>query len=633
MTNPGTSNLVGYWSMDELDDSSARASKVSGIGSLSVSGTPTPSDISMYGVSTNLVASSNDYLTGPTAGFAQMGNFHFTIGGWIRLHGVGATGRIIGKWTASGKEYLLWFDTVSRDVYFGLYDGSSNQLVAATNHGDLVAGKWYFCVGYYDSVNNLVGVGVNDVWNTAAGGTVGAAIGTTQFTVGCDPDGSTDQFNGVVDEMFVYRQRLLTSAELTWLYNSGLGRSYHDIAEDDPPSKTILIPSPNDVVPIHVLDSSLIPIGIIEDYYSLVWTERFNEVGDFELELPIVYQNDSLLAFGNYLEIPTSDKIMIIENVKPTYNQDQESMVIEGESIEAILKRRIIKDDVYTIHQGDVDEDGYGNAQKAIYRLLWENIIFPVLNNDGDTDRKIDIVSEDYVQMSDIGSYEEQFDRQSIYDIIKTISKNTVFAGGWTPTGYKGLGFKMVKTSSDEFLFYVYEGVDRSHEQVGFVKNPYVLFSKNEGNVISSSVYETEKDKVTVVLVTSEDVTYPSVYVWADGTSEGPTGNEPTGLDRIESSIEVNIDRTAVTPNLTDSEVLAIITAKGQEVLNVGSSAVFEGEFDILLGPYVYGVDFFIGDVVQCQLAERNLPGRVIEVVQSYSNEGHTAYVSMDYDI
>lgn len=624
MTNPGTSGLVGYWSMDELDNSTARADKVSLIGDLTVSANPTPSDMSKYGVGTNLVAAHSDYLIGPTGGLAQMGNFQFEMGGWIRLHGISATGRIIGKWTAAGKEYLLYYYSVDRYIYFIIYNGG-NYSIGASSFGQLAIQKWYYVHGYHDSVANTVGVGVNDVWNTASGGTGGAAAGSTAFTIGCDADGSTDQFNGIVDEMFLYRQRLLTSAERTWLYNDGLGRSYFDIAASEPPSLTIEQPGAHDKVLVHILDSDLAYAGVVDDYYNLIWTERFNDAGDFEMEAPFKYSNHEYLTFGNYLYIPTSDRLMMIEQITPTHAEDRDAVIIKGESIEAILKKRTLK----KISTVPTDDNGYGQAELMAYKMMWENLTMPVENNDGDTNKKIAIFSEDYPKMNGWAIWQEQLEQgASLYESIQNICKNSIYRDFdvlYIWMSIKGLGFHVFPDIPNaEFYFYVYEGADRTAE---------VFFSRDWHNVKSSSVYETVTDMVSMVRVITEDVTYPDVWVWSDGSSEGPTGTEPTDIDRIEKVIELSIDRTAETPNLTDAEVLNIIINEGQKEIRRGYNALFEGEFDLNLGGWVYGVDFFMGDIVRCDLAGKAADARIIEVVRTYGLDGRTGFLTMDFDL
>ena len=166
------------------------------------------------------------------------------------------------------------------------------------------------------------------------------------------------------------------------------------------------------------------------------------------------------------------------------------------------------------------------------------------------------------------------------------------------------------------------------------------------------------------------------VFVWS--------ASEPTGVDRYETVLETEVKRTIkanappeeepfkvpddpvlgiagratldavsinVTPKLgvntnepeeppplpetplTNNEVLSIITTRGDEILDTWKSVgLFEGDFDIH-GNFKYGIDFFMGDIVQCNLEGRNVKARIIELVRSYSVEGLKTYVAFDFII
>lgn len=514
---------------------------------------------------------------------------------------------------------------------------------------------------------------------------------------------------------------------------------------------------------IYVLDTSFVVLSIIEEYYSLNWAERYFEAGDFELELPIEYALDSSITFGNFLYIQASDRLMIIEDIKPHFSEDQTSLLVNGQSAESLLNRRVILNPI-TVS---------GQAEEIIYKFVKDHITSPL-----NLDRKISIFKSTFPAVSTDVEYAEQFEMQSVYDIVADICKST------------NLGFK-VSLENSELAFSVYEGMDRSYDQED---NTYVIFSDDFDNVIESSFYESQKDKINIVLVTTEDrvLELRRVFVWEESQSE------PTDLDRFETVIEAGIQRdigkpeqpdlgpgldamhsnhitispitgipkleigihhfstngitvgapttgipqlpepeaepveefvpvpldgpilgvvgednlaavgftvtptmdeyggyrffTAigmittprlgipyaeewvhratskgitigaptigvpkielgihhlraegitttpviaewVPPPLTDEEVLAVMTTKGRlEIQQNKSVGLFEGDFDIQ-GNFKYGVDFFMGDIVQCNLEGRNVKARIVELVQSYTKEGPKSYVAMDFII
>lgn len=428
--------------------------------------------------------------------------------------------------------------------------------------------------------------------------------------------------------------------------------------------------------PVYILDpDDLEIIGLIEDYYSLVWTEKYNEFGEFELELPIEYDENPLVAFNNFLYIKSSERLMIIEDIKPATGEDKTFLLVKGRSAESLLFRRVLI----------LPKNVSGTAKDTLYSLIEENF-----TNATNPNRNISIIRPTFPAPAPGLSYNDQLDSQVIYDIVEKVCKAS------------NLGFKFVKepwqdpegggdppdpgTRRFELVFYVYEGEDRSFGQVD---NSYVIFSDNFDNVVSSSFYLSEKGKINIILVSTDlrdkygeeedSDTLDNVFVWYD--------SEPSGINRYETVLKTQIDRTiekwpvpvepeepqtfnhpdpvlgrpgyhlldavdlevkiemAVNWNepepepepletpLTDEEVLEIITTRGSEVLDTWKSVgLFEGDFDIE-GNFKYGTDFFMGDIVQCNLEGRNVKARIVELVRSYSTDGIKSYLAFDFII
>ena len=350
---------------------------------------------------------------------------------------------------------------------------------------------------------------------------------------------------------------------------------------------------------IYVFNTILEVIGLIEDYYSLTWAERYYVCGDFELELPITYDGSPLLDFGNFLYIASSDTIMIIEDVKPSSDKNSTNLVVQGESAESLLKRRVLLEPYSII----------GNSEQLIYDLMSEHVTSLAAN----IHRRITIFNTTFPTVSLTATFAEQLDMITIYDIVVIICKQSEY------------GFKVVK-ENDKLAFSVYEGADRSYDQT---TNPHVIFSDDFDNVIASSFYLSTKGKVNLVRVVSEtSYGFPVQFsVWP--IDEAPS---PSNLDRFETFLitDVDPDRDDGVP-LTNPEIEEILYTRARAIIKDKKTVgVFEGEFDIQ-GNFKYGVDFFMGDIVQCNLEGRNVKARVIELVRSYSTEGETSYVAMDF--
>jgi len=626
MSNPGITNLKAYWRLDEV--SGFRYDEVDGVGVLKLTdnngvGWAHGETRSIFsGGCADFVGSNSESLShADLFQLRAVADEPMTWGMWIKPHAVTVLSVIFGKWetTAGGREYQCYLNGANSKIVFSVRNAAdtTTYYVTADTFGALTNGNWYFLVCYFDPVSNTVGVGVNDVFDTAAGPSDGIRIGTTDFYVGTNED-QTTWHDGLVDELFFYNQRLLTSEERAWLYNYGWGRRYEDISLSPPP--TIAINTEVAIPLVHVFNSDLEEIGLIEDYYSLNWAERYNTLGDFELELPIDYEDSFLLDFGNFLYINTSDKLMVVEEKKPEISTDKASLLIRGRSAESILERRILN--------SLVTYDG--SAELLAYILVHDNIRSPT-----DTNREIALfdTADPAVWPPAMLSSEpisEQFDSENVYEIIELLCKTA------------DLGFKIVvkdlASSDSELYFYTYGGVDRSSGQS---ENDLVIFSDVYDNVLkssyvlTSSFYSSEEDKRNVTLVVTEiipgdpdeaPVTQKN-YVWIEGS-------EPVGLDRFEGRLDTTIDKDIDDDDIDDltaAQILAIIQTRGAEVIRESPPVgLLEGDFETR-GIFIYGVDFFMGDLVQCVMHGQDVKARVVEIVRSYTTEGEKVYMAFNF--
>lgn len=361
---------------------------------------------------------------------------------------------------------------------------------------------------------------------------------------------------------------------------------------------------------VYILGTDLDKVGVIDDYYTLIWAERYRQAGDFELELPISYIDFEPLIFGNFLVIPDSETVMIIEGKKLLIGTDKDSLLITGNSAESLLKRRYILESIIL----------FGGAEEALYQVVQENLANPI-----NSKRRIPLL-ETFAPMKGYDALYHKYheDRESVYDICTEICF------------FSGLGFKVYQSipspTGFKLIFEVYEGVDRSSQQT---ENSQVIFSRAFDNLISGSFYIRKDDNVNLVDVSIDDVavapTGHSRMWYRIPTLEDPP-DEPEGLDLYESAIAVEIDRDADPEDpMEDGEVLWAMNAEAMKIIwDRSEIGVVEGEFDIN-GRFKYGEDFFMGDIIQIDFKGVSPAARVIELVRSYSVEGVTTYMSVDF--
>lgn len=327
-----------------------------------------------------------------------------------------------------------------------------------------------------------------------------------------------------------------------------------------------------------VLNTTFESIAVVDTYESLIWTDRYNAYGDFEIFFAMDTGLLEYLKEDNYLWLKESEHCMIIEEIKiDSDTEDGNHLIVTGRSLESILERRIIWGQrIFS-----------GNFQNAIQTMLNENIISPSI-----ADRKIPNFTFKASTDSKVTglTIDNQYTGDDLYTVIKGLCEEN------------NIGFKIILTDDNKFEFSLYAGADRSYDQT---ENPYVVFSPNFENIINSNYYSSRASFRNVTLVAGE----------GEGAARRTAiVGSASGLDRRELFTDArDISSDTEDGTLSDAEYMAQLRTKGLKNLadHIVTTA-FEGEVEVTR-LFKYGEDFFIGDIVQ--------------IANEYGNEG-SAYIS-----
>lgn len=338
----------------------------------------------------------------------------------------------------------------------------------------------------------------------------------------------------------------------------------------------------------YILDDSFIPLTAFENYISFLWTDRYAEEGDFEIE---TVPEASLLAVCKqdyYIMNTDSEHEMIIEGLKiVTDVEDGPRLYVTGSSLESILKRRIVWSKTVLS----------GNLQNGIKKLLNENIISPT-----DASRKISNFVFQASTDTDITKLEiaRECDKENLYDLIVDICQT------------KKIGFKIVRNASNQFVFSLYAGKDHSYTQETL---PFVAFSPKFDNLENSEFNNSTADSVNTVYVTG-----------GENDSESLVLGNNSGLARRESHVSAGTMDESYSGSYTD-----FLTEKGNEELKDKKiTKTFEGNVDAT-GLFKLGVDFSLGDIVQIENEfEIRDRARVVEIIHSDDKSGRIVYPTFE---
>lgn len=353
---------------------------------------------------------------------------------------------------------------------------------------------------------------------------------------------------------------------------------------------------------LYVLDENFETVKVIDVYESFIWSDRYNEAGDFELYTTALQEYWDVCQRGYYLYFQESAHLMIIEDREIMSSfEDGVHLIVTGRSLESILERRVV--------WGQVVFEGM-SVKDIIIKLLNDNIISP-----SDSDRKIpNFILGDFQNETEVRSMTATLDAQYTGDDLYSIIKNLCQV--------YGLGFKITLNESNQFVFDLYEGKDRTYGQF---ENPYIVFSPSQENITSSNYKDSDRTLKTVALVLGEGEGYNRKFTSIQSSQE----NSLTGLSRRELYVDArDISSTTEEGDIIESdEYYKMLQTRGSEKLaeNVVTQ-VMDGEVD----PYVtyeYKKDYDMGDIVQIvNELGMEMKARVSEYIYSHDESGLMYY-------
>lgn len=350
---------------------------------------------------------------------------------------------------------------------------------------------------------------------------------------------------------------------------------------------------------IYVVNKSLELLTFVENFESFIWTERYDASGEFELITRNVVQYLPFLKPGNYLIHNESKRIMAITTAEMSNDEDGDVLKVTGSSVEEyILNKRIVWSQTSVT----------GSPDACISKLLNENLISP-----SDTKRKIPGISYKNSTDANINKIKvtSQYTGDKLYKAVLDICIAAEI----------GLDMRQNETG-DGLVLSVFKGADRSLEQSEL---PFVLFSPMLENISSSeyAISHVKYANVAAVYGEGEGSARKSVVV-------GET--DVSGLDRSEMYVDARDIRSK---NSDDSVIPADVYLKhlrqrgDKKLAEVSSYEAFDAEISPY-NMYVYGVDYYLGDLVQIENAYRMTKKvRVSEYIWSVDSEGSKNYPTL----
>lgn len=362
-----------------------------------------------------------------------------------------------------------------------------------------------------------------------------------------------------------------------------------------------------------VLNTDLEAVGIVDVYKSFIWTDRYNECGDFEIGLAIKNGMPDFVQKDYYLVNPDSEHVMTIDSISiDTDVEEGPTFLFTGESLEALLKRRII----WTKTVFEAVDGVKPNLQNGIEKLITDAIINPDM-----AVRRIDnfIFEESKDPKITELTFEAQYFGEELYDVISKLCKEN------------DIGFKITLNDDLQFVFKLYAGVDRSYgtDEKPQIENPYVIFSPHFDNIVNTNYLDSNESFKNVTLVAGETDTAASGKELSRDVYVVALSDFYAGVFRREIFTDANgVNRNLGSDDaLSEEQYQAHLRQAGIDTLIEHTMVTaFEGEVEPT-SMYEYKKDYFIGDIIQIE-DEYGHEGRayISEYIMSCDEQGVSAY-------
>lgn len=353
----------------------------------------------------------------------------------------------------------------------------------------------------------------------------------------------------------------------------------------------------------YVLDSLLRRIQVIDQFESLIWTERYQAFGDFEMDIESTQSNRNYLKAGTLLAMNESFRVMTVETIEDSVDGEGRKMLsVKGRSLEAILLDRIVSallatwpttaKWIFTGPPADV-------ARKIFHDFCVTGVL--------DAYDVIPYIIEGTFMPDDtivepIDPITVELDPTTVYDAIVDI------CNVWN------LGFRMLRNyDTSQVYFDIYTGSTRTSAQSVL---PAVVFTPELDNL--------QNTKELTTIDKAKNVAY--VYSPAGFLKVYPAGVDPE-VEGFERHVLV-VNATDITTETPDIPT-ALLQKGNEELAKSRVYQAFDGEIS-QDSQYKYARDYNLGDIVET----RNTSGvtnnmRVTEQIFVSDGQGERSYPTL----
>lgn len=335
---------------------------------------------------------------------------------------------------------------------------------------------------------------------------------------------------------------------------------------------------------LYILDKEFSPIGIIDTASSIIWADRYYDVGDFEIYIQAEKKIIELLQEEHYVSRLDSAMVGIIEKISlVTDVENGDYLIVSGRDLKSILERRIIW------NQSNLS----GKTELIMRKLIEDNVINP-----SETARQIP-----GILLGEIKGFTEEHELQATGENLLTKIIELCKASE--------IGWMVFLNEEGQIVIDFYRGENRSYSQD---VNPYVVFSPEFDNLLATE--------------TSQDISAFKNTALVAGEGEGVakityTVGTATGMDRREMYIDAS-DISTNDGEISLSQYRSLLRDRGLEYLAAAAKTFhISGTLETAL-TYKLNEDYYLGDTVTAS-NEYGISAntKILEIIESEDSSGY----------
>lgn len=357
---------------------------------------------------------------------------------------------------------------------------------------------------------------------------------------------------------------------------------------------------------MEVFDSDFVTYGQINDFSSASYTKKFNSIGSFELWCPKTKENIDLIKRDRIIWFEDN-----IAGIIQYMQKEGSQITVKGNLTAGILKTRCIYPTIFVQNV---------NAAEAASIFAYKSCFYnDKIGNNLNYWRRIynfKLKEQDY---SEFGG--EKFDTQATGVMLDAKLEDLAQANNF--------GFDVGFDPKNKF--FIFEILKSTNRTIGQKDNPPVELSSDLSNILSSSYTLNSSDYFNVFISAGQGEGDLRKWVLYDAE-----GKQTYGFGRKEYFVDAKdiSNQNEDGSTMSDQEYEQLLMNRAIEKSSEHSlSESYDAEVSQDVGPFIFGKDYFLGDVVSIIDKEIGvtLDAQISEYTKTLSKTGESISIVYGY--